>query len=154
MVYNVSDIVKNRFNYEWKNITQNRSSDRNILLKETITLIKQNPILGYGSGSFTDVFGKINEKTQKIVNSKHKTPHNNYLYVWIELGVLGFILLLSIFYFQIRELYKLKDGDVRVLLPLMYLIIMIMDSYFLSHNTLILYMFLSIITISYQYKLS
>ena len=154
MVYNISDIVKNRFNKEWKNITQNRSSDRNILLKETITLIKQNPILGYGSGSFTDVFGKINEKTQKIVNSKHKTPHNNYLYVWIELGVLGFILLLSIFYFQIRELYKLKDGFVRVLFPFMYLIIMMVDSYFFSHNTLILYLFLSIVIVNYQYKLS
>ncbi|MGY8989496.1 MAG: hypothetical protein ACKVJA_04495, partial [Flavobacteriales bacterium] len=30
IVYNTSDIVKNRFNYEAKNILQNRKSDRNI----------------------------------------------------------------------------------------------------------------------------
>ena len=67
---------------------------------------------------------KLAKKTQKIVRYNHKTPHNNYLYVWIELGILGLIILLSIFYFQIRELIKLKDGFIRILLPIMYLAIM------------------------------
>ena len=151
-------MVKNRFDYaikSYKNIQNGKKSSSNtryILGDETIKLIKQNPVFGYGTGSFTDVFGPINNETEKIVGHKHKTPHNNYLYVWMELGILGLILLLSIFYFQIRELYRLKDGFPRVLLPLMYLIIMFADSYFFSHNTLILYLFLSVITINYQYK--
>ena len=80
-----------------KNILQNRKSDRNILLKETIILIKKNPIFGYGTGSFTDEFGLVNKETQKVVSNQHKTPHNNYLYVWFELGILGLIVFLAIF---------------------------------------------------------
>jgi len=152
IVYNTSDIVKNRFNYEAKNILQNRKSDRNILLKETIILIKKNPIFGYGTGSFTDVFVSVNEETQKAVSNQHKTPHNNYLYVWFELGILGLIVFLSIFYFQIKELIKKADGIFLILFPIMFLIIMFTDSYLFSQNTLVLYLFLSVITINYQYK--
>ena len=152
IVYNTSDIVKNRFNYEAKNILQNRKSDRNILLKETIILIKKNPILGYGTGSFTDEFGSVNEETQKVVSNQHKTTHNNYLYVWFELGILGLIVFLSIFYFQIKELIKKVDGIFIILFPIMFLIIMFTDSYLFSQNTLVLYLFLSVITINYQYK--
>ena len=152
IVYNTSDIVKNRFNYEAKNILQNRKSDRNILLKETIILIKKNPIFGYGTGSFTDEFGLVNKETQKVVSSQHKTPHNNYLYVWFELGILGLIIFLSIFYFQIKELIKKSDGIFITLFPIMFMIIMFTDSYLFSQNTLVLYLFLSITTINYQYK--
>ena len=152
IVYNTSDIVKNRFNYEAKNILQNRKSSRNILLKETIILIKKNPIFGYGTGSFTDEFGSVNEETQKVVSNQHKTPHNNYLYVWFELGILGLIVFLSIFYFQIKELIKKADGIFLILFPIMFLIIMFTDSYLFSQNTLVLYLFLSVITINYQYK--
>jgi O-antigen ligase len=152
IVYNTSDIVKNRFNYEAKNIIQNRKSDRNILLKETIILIKKNPIFGYGTGSFTDEFGSVNEETQKVVSNQHKTPHNNYLYVWFELGILGLIVFLSIFYFQIKELIKKAEGIFLILFPIMFLIIMFTDSYLFSQNTLVLYLFLSVITINYQYK--
>ena len=152
IVYNTSDIVKNRFNYEAKNILQNRKSDRNILLKETIILIKKNPIFGYGTGSFTDEFGSVNEETQKVVSNQHKTPHNNYLYVWFELGILGLIVFLAIFYFQIKELIKKEDGSFIILFPIMFLIIMFADSYLFSQNTLVLYLFLSVITINYQCK--
>jgi len=152
IVYNTSDIVKNRFNYEAKNILQNRKSDRNILLKETIILIKKNPIFGYGTGSFTDEFGSVNEETQKVMSNQHKTPHNNYLYVWFELGILGLIIFLSIFYFQIKELIKKAEDIFIILFPIMFLIIMFTDSYLFSQNTLVLYLFLSIITINYQYK--
>ena len=152
IIYNTSDIVKNRFNYEAKNILQNRKSDRNILLKETIILIKKNPIFGYGTGSFTDEFGLVNKETQKVVSNQHKTPHNNYLYVWFELGILGLIIFLSIFYFQIKELIKKAEDIFIILFPIMFLIIMFTDSYLFSQNTLVLYLFLSIITINYQYK--
>ena len=86
------------------------------------------------------------------MNSQHKTPHNNYLYVWMELGILGLIMLLSIFYFQIYEMYK--KGFAWMLFPIMFLILMFADSYLLSQNTLVLYVFLSVISVNYQDKLS
>lgn len=153
VVYNTSDSVKKRYNYERviKNIIDGEA-ERSILLKGTITLIKQNPIFGYGTGSFTDEFGSVNEETQKVVSNQHKTPHNNYLYVWFELGILGLIIFLSIFYFQIKELIKKADGIFLILFPIIFLIIMFTDSYLFSQNTLVLYLFLSVITINYQYK--
>ena len=153
IVYNISDIVNNRFNYEANNILQNRKSDRNILLKETIILIKKNPILGYGTGSFTDEFGSVNEETKKVMSNQHKTPHNNYLYVWFELGIFGLIVFLSIFYFQIKELIKKADGIFIILFPIMFLIIMLTDSYLFSQNTLVLYLFFTFLTIFYCFYL-
>ena len=151
IVYNTSDIVKKRFN-SLKEVVKNEKSVRHILLKETIILIKKNPVLGYGTGSFTDEFGSVNENTKKVVNYQHKTPHNNYLYVWFELGIVGLIIFLSIFYFQIKELIKKEDGIFLILFPIMFLIIMFTDSYLFSQNTLVLYLFLSIVIINYQYK--
>ncbi|MGY8989495.1 MAG: hypothetical protein ACKVJA_04490, partial [Flavobacteriales bacterium] len=91
-------------------------------------------------------------ETQKVVSNQHKTPHNNYLYVWFELGILGLIIFLSIFYFQIKELIKKAEDIFIILFPIMFLIIMFTDSYLFSQNTLVLYLFLSIITINHQYK--
>ena len=150
-IYHNSPIVQKRFN-SLKEVVKNKDSVRYVLLKETSMLIKQNPILGYGTGSFTHEFGSVNSATKKVVNYQHKTPHNNYLYVWFELGILGLIVFLAIFYFQIKELIKKEDGIFLILFPIMFLIIMFADSYLFSQNTLVLYLFLSIVTINYQYK--
>ena len=150
-IYHNSPIVQKRFN-SLKEVVKNKDSVRYVLLKETIMLIKQNPILGYGTGSFTHEFGSVNSATKKVVNYQHKTPHNNYLYVWFELGILGIVVFLSIFYFQIKELIKKEDGIFLILFPIMFLIIMFTDSYLFSQNTLVLYLFLSIVIINYQYK--
>jgi O-antigen ligase len=154
IVYNTSDIVKKRYNYERviKKMLDGES-DRSILLEKTIILLKKNPIFGYGTGSFTDKFGSVNETTKKIVeNDINNTPHNNYFYVWFELGILGLIVFLSIFYFQIKELIKKADGAFIILFPIMFLIIMFADNYFYAPHSLVLYLFVSIITINHQYK--
>tara|TARA_B100001029_G_C15052143_1_gene451560 strand:- start:908 stop:2071 length:1164 start_codon:yes stop_codon:yes gene_type:complete len=154
VVYNTSESVKKRYNYERviKKIIDGES-DRGVLLMGAITLIKEDPVFGYGTGSFMHHF-QLLDKGAKLVAKRHKHPHNNYLYVWIELGALGLILLVSIFYFQIKELLKKEDGIYRILFPIIFLIIMTADNYFYNQNTLVLYLFLSIITINYQYKLS
>ena len=146
MIYNTSETVQKRFTQEISSFLSKESSSRSLLFTHSLDIIKKKANNWLWNGSFTDIFRKINKKTEKIVRYNHKTPHNNYLYVWIELGILGLIILLSIFYFQIRELIKLKDGFVRILLPIMYLVIMFTDSYLFIHNTLVLYIFLSIIS--------
>ena len=91
------------------------------------------------------VIGRKFVEQTLVVSNQHKTPHNNYLYVWFELGILGLIVFLSIFYFQIKELIKKADGIFLILFPIMFLIIMFTDSYLFSQNTLVL----SIITINH-----
>ena len=101
---------------------------RYVFVRESINYIKEKPILGYGTGSFGTIFNREVKSGHKF--HTHTTPHNNYLYVWFELGILGIVLLLSIFYFQIRELIVLKNGFHRIILPLMFMTIMLVDSYF------------------------
>ena len=152
VIYHSSPIVKKRFTHEIKSIRSAEPSFRNNLFIYSVDLIQENPIIGYGTGSFSDVFKEVNKSTKRTVDYSHKTPHNNYLYIWFELGIIGLIVFMFIFYFQIKELLQKKDALFRVLFPLMYLIIMLADSYFFSHNTLIMYLFLSVITLQYQYK--
>ena len=152
VVYNTSGMIQKRYTNEIGKFLTKQPTSRYLLFTHSLEIIKKQPVIGHGTGSFTDIFKKINKETEKIVRNNHKTPHNNYLYVWIELGMIGLLILLSIFYFQIRELKKLKDGFVRILLPTMYLSIMFTDSYLFTHNTLVLYIFLSLISVNYQYK--
>ena len=101
---------------------------RYVYVQESINYIKEKPFLGYGTGSFGTIFNREVKSGHKF--HTHTTPHNNYLYVWFELGIFGIVLLLSIFYFQIRELLVLKNGFHRIILPLMFMTIMLVDSYF------------------------
>ena len=152
VIYNSSENLQKRFEKEINMVLNKESSNRLLLLQHSVEIIKQKPFVGHGAGSFSDKFGAINDETNKIVRYNHKTPHNNYLYIWMELGILGLVVLVSIFYFQIRELKTLSGGSIMVLLPIMYLLIMFTDSYFLSFNTLVLYIYLSIIIVNYQYR--
>ena len=121
---------------------------RYVFVKESLNRIIKKPILGYGTGSFGTIFN--NEVTSGHVFYTHTTPHNQYLYVWFELGILGLLLLLSIFYYQIKELLKKKDGIHRILLPLSFMFLMLIDSYFFIFILTSCYIFLFTIYSKYQ----
>ena len=97
-------------------------------------------------------FGTIfnNEVKSEYFFNTHTTPHNQYLYVWFELGILGLLLLFSIFFHQIRELFKKKDGIHRILLPLSFMFLMLIDSYFFIFILTSCYIFLFTIYTKYQ----
>jgi len=121
---------------------------RYVFVKESVKKILKNPILGYGTGSFGAIFHE--EVKSGHIFYTHTTPHNQYLYVWFELGVLGLLLLLSIFYYQIKELFKKKDGIHRVLLSLSFMFLMLVDSYFFIFTLTVCYIFLYTIYSKYQ----
>ena len=123
---------------------------RYVFLKESLKRIMENPFLGYGTGSFGTIFE--NEVKSGHHFNKHTTPHNQYIYVWFELGILGLILLLSIFYYQIKELFKKQNGTHRILLPLSFMFLMLVDSYFFIFTITICYIFLYTIFTKYQYE--
>ena len=155
VIYNSTNVYKDRFDAV-SNIIQNngdrgegKTDDiRYVFVKESLGRIIQNPILGYGTGSFGIIFK--NEVNSGHYFDNHTTPHNQYLYVWFELGILGLLLLLSIFYYQIRELFKKKDGAHRILLPLSFMFLMLVDSYFFIFILTIAYIYLFTIYSRYQ----
>ena len=74
-----------------------------------------------------------------------------YILVLTQLGLIGLISFLLIFYYQIKLSFFSKNKfirDVGVTLPLLFLLIMWSDSYLLGHYTSLLYIFFS----SFLYK--
>ena len=155
IVYKSTKVYKNRFDVVSDIIQNNgdrgegRLEDiRYVFVKESMKRILDKPLLGYGTGSFGTIFE--NEVSSGHYFDKHTTPHNQYIYVWFELGFLGILLLLSIFYHQIKALFKKQDGIHRALLPLSFMFLMLVDSYFFIFILTICYIFLYTIYSRYQ----
>ena len=153
IVYKTTKVYKNRFDVVSGIIKNNgdigegKLKDiRYIWANVSLNKIFEKPLLGYGTGSFGTIFkNEVKSKhiliPPNIALTAKTTPHNQYLYVWFEIGILGLILLLMIFYHQTRELFKKQDGIHRSVLPLSFLFLMLVDSYF----------FIFILTIAYIY---
>jgi O-antigen ligase len=157
--YNFSSTFNQRINSSLVNSQQldeestNSLNTRYFLFKYSLDKIKERPVMGFGTGSFVQEFSSISEHSTKILEGDiHKTPHNNYLFVWFELGLIGLLLFISIFYFQIKEVYKKPLGKLRIIMPIMFLVIMMFDTYFQNHNSAVLYAYLSFAFTYYSFK--
>ena len=62
--------------------------------------------MGHGTGSWRSEMNESFDYFNSMIKN-HITPHNNYLYIFFEIGVLGFIALSWFFYEMYRKL-KLK----------------------------------------------
>ena len=114
------------------------------------SLIKKNPIIGVGTGDFPNEYKKVNLiNTPGLPNSTN--PHNMYILVLTQLGIVGLLSMLSIFYYQIKLSYNSSNKfirDVGITLPCMFLAMMLSDSYLLGHYTTLMFVFFS----SFLYK--
>jgi len=108
-------------------------------------LIKKNPIFGVGTGDYPLEFNKVSKRnTPQIPYSTN--PHNMYTLILVQLGFVGLISMLSIFYFQFKLAFSNKNKffrDVGITLPLIFLVMMLSDSYLLGHYTSLLFVFFS-----------
>lgn len=74
--------------------------------QNSITLIKQKPLWGYGTGSFETVQGKLVEGTE---TKPSDNPHNEYLLLAVQTGLVGlslFLMLLAGLFFYSFKLTK------------------------------------------------
>ncbi|WP_263833662.1 O-antigen ligase family protein [Sulfurospirillum oryzae] len=112
----------------------------------TLQIIKENPIFGAGTGDFPKEYEKVN--TKRSPNALPTVnPHNMYLLVLAQTGIVGLMLMLSIFYMQIQSFFKSNDSlsPLRLALPILFLTIMLSDSYLLGHHTALLFVYFSAI---------
>jgi len=113
-------------------------------------VIIKNPIIGVGTGDFPLEYHKITQINNPNLPST-TNPHNMYILILMQLGLIGLISFLSIFYYQIKFSITSNNkfiSDVGITLPLLFLIIMWSDSYLLGHFTTLVYVFFS----SFLYK--
>ena len=138
-VDHLSHIVQN--SGQKKNNKKKEKDIRYFFTKNGIKLAIKKPFFGHGTGSFIEVF-KQNTNASYNLND-HKTPHNNYLYVLFELGIIGLITFFSIFYFQIRDLVNIGKKNFEVyLLPTFFLFLMFIDSYMFIFTLTIFYIYM------------
>ncbi len=84
--------VSNRF----KSIEEGNSKGRLKIWKNTISIIKDNPIKGYGVGNHKLAIMKV-EAPQKFNFIVSDHAHNDFLEMWSELGIFGLIIYLLFF---------------------------------------------------------
>ena len=130
----------------------NSINTRYYFYKYSLEKIKDKPVLGYGTGSFVEEFSSISEHSNRILDNQHKTPHNNYLFIWFEIGLVGLLVFLSIFFFQLKAYKSLNQGYFRMIFPAVFLVIMLTDTYLQNHNTAVLYCYLSFIFSAYSFE--
>ena len=154
LAYNISETYKNRFdttyyrlsNFDKEEIQQ--TEPRFVLASWTIKEFIQKPILGHGTGSFKYNFDK--DPVFKEKYARHMTPHNNYLFVLYELGLIGFVLLVLIFYYKLKSLIFRKSKYHTILLPISFLFLMIIDSYLYIFSILVMYIYMYTLFINYK----
>lgn len=114
-LYFLSPNIQSRFNQAWtetKIFQQDPHQVTSIGLRlnfyqSSAQLIQEAPIFGHGTGSLRGLFKKIAEKNPEAFATHN--PHNDYLWLAIELGIFGVAALLGIIIcglWQARELPK------------------------------------------------
>ena len=149
--YQTSTMFNERMDRAYDNITnysERKGTSVGLRISFTINsweIIKQNPFIGIGTGDFPGEYKKINMiNTPGLPDTAN--PHNMYILVLAQLGFLGLVSLLSIFYYQIKFSFYASNrfiSDVGFTLPALFLVIMWSDSYLLGHFTTLMFIFFS-----------
>lgn len=143
--YSYSDTFKNRVdkvfietsehlqgNYEVTSIGQ-----RLFWYKKTLEIIEDNFWSGVGIGDYKE---SLTEKMKEDDTSikPHVNPHNMYLLIFSTTGIFGLIFFLNIFVLLTLRSLKDKDkikSDYGLFLSVLFLSVMMTDSYLLGHVT-------------------
>ncbi len=147
--YNTSKIFHNRIDLIKTNINvlnknQNTSVGlRLTFLSNSLKIIRKYPFFGVGTGDFPTEYAKISKK-----NTPNATltvqPHNMYILELVQTGIFGLLAMLSIFYIQIKLSFRDSElSQLRLALPVLFLVVMLSDSYLLGHYTSLLFVYFS-----------
>ncbi len=121
LAYSTSTAVQKRIheistdmqNYRQGDITTSIAY-RFTFLKNSLVLVANNPILGAGTGSFAHEYQQL-LKPQDMKNHHDeysKNPHNEYLMIAVQWGLVGMGLFIYLLYRMWRLSYRLPDRQV------------------------------------------
>ena len=91
-----------------KNI--NQRPQRNI---NSIKMIASDPWIGTGTGSYFAAYKSKLPEIEKITTGTKWNPHNEYLSIGVQLGILGIICFMYLFYLQFRHSLQNEDQEIR-----------------------------------------
>lgn len=111
-----TDILSLRYNNAINNISQDNNikpeqssmSQRNFIYSNSINLISENIVFGVGTGDVKSKFEELYERENVHFHS-YLNAHNQYLQTTIALGLVGLLILLSLFLFPMIKMIKEKE---------------------------------------------
>jgi len=132
-----ADYVINEFKaYEETGNFQSSIGTRLLFLENTLSIIKNNFLLGVGTGDFPQEYSRYN-KINSPNGFESTNPHNMYLLQMAQFGIVGLLSLIAIYYYQIK--CRIKDdkflSNLGLGMMVYFLVINFSDSYLLGHFT-------------------
>jgi O-antigen ligase len=111
LVLLTSSTLRQRIKLGVQEITHYQTSDnstsmgvRVVFYQNTWELIQNKPLLGYGTSSFKSVYSAHVAPKYKDWRGEPATdPHNQYLFVWMENGLVGLVLFLAYIFTAVRQ---------------------------------------------------
>jgi O-antigen ligase len=105
--------------------------ERLLLWRNTVLMIGENPVTGAGINNWKLYMYKYGIAGTDFISTglvHYEHPHNDFLLMFAECGVIGFVLFILLFYFMIREGLKIhrqqEDPDNRKLAAFMLTVCM------------------------------
>jgi O-antigen ligase len=144
IMYFANPVFQNRVNQAVSDIVNfNKNQDTSVgqrlqWTSNSIELIKEKPLFGHGTGSFEKDYERIHKQlTPNFVLASN--PHNNYILVLVQFGIVGLLIFLSIFYTQIKSFMNtpktFEYKPLKLILPIMFMVICLSDTYLWGHHT-------------------
>lgn len=102
----------------------------------SLAIAKKHPFIGVGTGDFQMAYAEVNRVVSPGLVATDN-PHNQYVLVLCQFGIIGLLALLGIFITQVRHAFSEDDRfkRIRLAFPLFFLIIMMSESYFIVYET-------------------
>lgn len=98
--------------WQSQHVARNSMSDRMNFYTTTLKIIKDNPVFGVGTGGFEKAYGReIAASGLPLSNN----PHNQYLLLTAQLGLVGLAVLIYLFYTQWRATKYLPTEEERLM---------------------------------------
>ena len=111
--------------------------------RNTLSIIEQHPLLGVGTGGFAEAYA---QRVQGTAMQPTYNPHNQYLLITAQLGVVGLALLLWVFvqaWRTARGLPREMDRTLARGLVLTYVIASLLNSVLIDHAEGLLFSWMS-----------
>ena len=116
--------------------------ERSAYLRNGWQVIRDHPLLGVGSGDLAAEMARRHQENQSDLRLR-RNPHNMYILMAGQFGVLGMASLLWLFVAQIRAALARAQKDVvarfGLALPIVFLVLCLVESYLAVHATSLLF---------------
>lgn len=91
-------------------VEHNSTTIRIAAWKASWNLIKEAPLIGYGTGDIRDVLMAFySDHSLPVLEDGRINPHNQFLQTWLALGVTGVFLLVTIIFLIVRTAVRRRD---------------------------------------------